>query len=374
VSTILSAPVLDEARIEEFASRLLGTYTESLVALMIDLANRTGLLEVLAAGPDTSTGLAERAGLQERYVRECLGALVTARIVMFEPGPQRYLLPVEHAVCLTGSGALNLAPLARVGTELGRHLGAVARAFREGGGVPYEAYRPQFTDMMDGVSRGLFDSQLVDGILPLAGDLVDRLTAGMRVADLACGTGHAVTVMARAFPRSTFVGYDLSTDAIDGARAEAAELGLSNAAFEVLDLADLPNDLPFEAMCAFDAIHDQVDPARVLARAHAALTAEGTLLMMGIKAASDLEDNLDNPAAPWLYGVSTLHCMTVSLARGGAGLGAVWGERVARQLLADTGFVEVTVHEVPDDPLNLVYVARKRADSDHRGGSGQVTE
>ena len=359
MSTIFSDLVLDEARIEEFASRLLGTYTDSMVALMIDLAHRTGLLEALAAGPGTSTGLAERAGLQERYVRECLGALVTARIVTFEPGSRRYLLPVEHTVCLTGPGPLNLAPMARVGTELGRHLDAVATAFREGGGVPYEAFRPEFTDMMDGVSRGLFDSQLVDGILPLAGDLVDRLAAGIRVADLGCGTGHAVTVMGRAFPRSTFVGYDLSTDAIDVARAEAAELELSNAAFEVLDVADLPSDPPFDAMWAFDAIHDQADPAGVLARAHAALTADGTFLMMDIKAASDLEDNLDNPFAPWLYGVSTLHCLTVSLARGGAGLGTVWGERVARQLLADTGFMDVAVYDVPDDPLDSVYVARK---------------
>lgn len=367
MSTAVTSPGLDGARVEQFAGRLLGIYTDSLVALMIDLANRTGLLDALAGGPGTSEGLAARAGLQERYVRECLGALVTAGIVTFEPGARRYLLPAEHAACLTGGGALNLAPMARVGTVLAGHVGAVARAFAEGGGVPYEAFRPEFTDMMDGLSRGLFDGLLVDGILPLAGDLTDRLATGIRVADLGCGTGHAVTLMARAFPRSTFVGYDLAADAIAVARAEAAELGLTNATFETLDVTDMPTAPPFGAICAFDAIHDQADPAGVLSRARAALAPGGTFLMMDVKAASDLEDNLDNPFAPWLYGVSTLHCTTVSLARGGAGLGTVWGERVARRMLADAGFVDVRVHDVPDDPLDAVYVARKEPGRDRRG-------
>ena len=295
MSIAVTVPPLDEARIERFAGRLLGTYTEGLVALMIDLADRTWLFGALSAGPCTSQELAARAGLQERYVRECLGALVTTRVVGFDPAARGCLLPAEPTVCLTGDGSPNLAPMARVGTVLAGHVGAVARAFREGGGVPYEAFRPEFTDMMDGVSRGLMDSQLVGGILPLAGDLVDRLTAGIRVADLGCGTGHAVTVTARAFPRSRFVGCDLATDAIDAARAEAAALGLTNAAFETLDVAALPAAPPFDAICAFDAIHDQADPGGVLARAHAALGPGGTLLMMDVKAASDLADNLDDP-------------------------------------------------------------------------------
>lgn len=361
MSTAIPTRAPDEARIEQFAERLLGIYTDSVVALMIDLASRTGLLDALAAGPDTSHGLAARGNLHERYVRECLGALVTAEIVTYEPVSRQYLLPAEHAACLTGGGSLDLAPMARVGTVLAGHVSSVARAFAEGGGVPYEQFRPEFTDMMDGVSRGLMDSQLVDGILPLAAGLVDRLAAGIRVADLGCGTGHAVTVMARAFPRSTFTGYDLAADAIEAARAEAAGLGLTNASFGTLDVAALPLDPPFDAVCAFDAIHDQADPAGVLARTHAALVPGGTFLMMDVKAASDVEDNIGNPFAPWLYGVSTLHCTTVSLARGGAGLGAVWGERVARQMLADAGFVDVTVHDVPDDPFDVVYVAHKAA-------------
>src|SRR5687768_7219097 len=177
----LRPAVLDKARIGQFAERLFGTYTESVVTLVLDLAHRTGLLETLGAGPGTSQELAERAGLTERYVRECLGALVTAGIVDYDPDQRRYTLPAEHAVCLTGPGSLNLAPFAQAMSLLARHVPGVANAFRHGGGVPYRAFRPEFAAVMDGMSRGLMDGQLLDGILPLAGDLTERLAAGIRV-------------------------------------------------------------------------------------------------------------------------------------------------------------------------------------------------
>jgi SAM-dependent methyltransferase len=352
---------LDEARVEQFAGRLMATYTEATVTLMIDVASRAGLLEALAAGDGTSTDVAHRAGLVERYVRECLGSLVTAGIVEYDPATRRYALPPEHAACLTGPGSLNLTPLARLNTLLARHVDGVTRAFREGGGVPYEEFRPEFTDVVDAGNRGLLDEQLTAGILPATGALPARLAAGTRVADIGCGTGHAVNLLARAYPRSSFVGYDLAPDAIARARAEAAEWGLPNASFEVQDVRQLPTDPPFGAVFAFDAIHDQADPAGVLARVHAALEPGGVFVMVDIKAASALEDNVGNPIAPWIYGVSTLHCLTVSLAQGGAGLGTAWGEQLALQMLAEAGFVDVTVHDVPDDPFDSVYLALKAA-------------
>ena len=354
----MSTDTIDESRLERFTERLFTTYTEGVVTLMIDLAHRTGLLEALGAGPGTSTELAERAGLVERYVRECLAALVTARIVDHDPSTGRYALPPEHAACLTGPGSLNIAPFSRITTLLATHVPGVARAFQEGGGVPYDAFRPEFTEVMDAMSRGLLDGQLLDGILPLTGDLPDRLDAGIRVADVGCGTGHAVNLMARAYPRSTFVGYDIAEDAIAAARTEAAGWRLANARFEVLDATRLPVDPPFDAVFAFDAIHDQADPAGLLARIRAALAPDGVFVMLDVKGASTVEDNVGNPFAPWLYGVSTLHCMTVSLAQGGAGLGTMWGRQLALRMLADAGFGEVALHDVPDDPFDSLYVAR----------------
>lgn len=353
---------IDEARVEDFAERLFGFYTSGMLGYMIDLANRTGLFEALAAGSGTSTEVAASAGLNERYVRECLGALVTGGVVTYDATTGTYTLPPEHAVCLTGTGSQNLAPFSRGNTLLAQHVEGVARAFREGGGVPYEEFRPDFTGVMDGMSRGLFDAQLVEEILPLVDGLPARLSDGIRVADIGCGTGHSTNLMARAYPRSTFVGYDLAEDALEQARTEAADYELDNVSFEVLDVTQLPADPPFDAVFAFDAIHDQRDPATVLDRIFEALAPGGVFVMMDIKASSRLENNVGNPLAPLLYGISTLHCMTVSLAYDGAGLGTVWGEELARKMLADAGFdQDVHVHDVPDDPLDSIYVARKAA-------------
>jgi SAM-dependent methyltransferase len=353
-----AAPGLDESRADAFAGTLFQMYTSGVVVLMVDLAHRTGIFEALAGDDGTSQEIADRAGLVERYVRECLGALVTARIVDYTPATGTYHLPPEHARHLTGSGSQNLAPLARVGPLLANHVDEVGVAFREGGGVPYEVFRPDFTDTMDGLSRGLFDEQLVPALVPLVPGLAERLDEGVRAIDIGCGTGHSTTVLARAFPRSSFIGYDLSDEALGRGRQEASRWGLGNVRFEALDLVDLPADPPADVVFAFDVIHDQAAPATVLQRVHDALAPGGVFVMMDTRASSHLEENLDNPFAPLLYGISTLHCMTVSLARDGAGLGTVWGEELAREMLADAGFGAVEVHEVPDDPLDSLYVAR----------------
>jgi SAM-dependent methyltransferase len=351
----------DQDRAEAFAGRLLELYTGGLLGLMVDIGHRTGLFAAAAAGPATSAELADRADLQERYVREWLGAMVTGGIVDHDPAGGTYRLPAEHAACLTGPGSANLAPMSRLGTHLAKHVDAVARAFREGGGVPYAAFRPEFTDVMDALGRGVFDELLVEALVPLVPGLAERLESGARVADVGCGTGHAMVLLAAAYPASTFVGYDLATDAIARARSEAAAAGLANARFEVRDAAALTVEEPFDVVFVFDAVHDQVAPDAVLERIHAALAPGGTFVMVEPRASSDLAGNLANPLAPLLYSVSTMHCLTVSLAGGGAGLGAAWGEELARSMLADAGFRDMAVHEAPGDPLNSVFVASRPA-------------
>ncbi|CRK57382.1 Possible transcriptional regulatory protein [Alloactinosynnema sp. L-07] len=356
--TTVADQIFDESKVEEFAGMLIDTYSRSLLTFMIDIGHRTQLFDATAQGPATSVELAERAGLQERYVREWLGALVTGGVFTYDPITHTYTLPAEHAACLCGAGSSNLAVVSLISALLGSHLDEVVTAFREGGGVSYEQFRPRFTDVMDSMSRGLFDGQLINGVLPSTGDLPRRLEKGIRVADIGCGTGHAVNLLATAYPASDFVGYDFSPDAIDRARAEAAALGLTNARFEVCDVAALPAE-PLDAVFAFDAIHDQADPAGVLRGVYDVLVPDGVFVMFDIKASSNLEDNIGNPAAPLLYSVSVLHCMTVSLARDGAGLGTVWGEQLARKMLGEAGFEVASVSDVPDDPLDCVYLCRK---------------
>jgi SAM-dependent methyltransferase len=356
-TTTRTDTAVDSAAVEACTQRIFGAYVDSVLVLMIDLADRTGMLDGLVVAPGTSQEVAVRTGLDERYVRECLSALVTGGLVGYDPGTGHYRLSNEQALCLTGEQATNLAPLSRLPTLLAHHVAEGAEVVRAGGGIPYERFRPDFTAVMDGISRRVFDGPLLETIVPLDDALPERLARGIRVADIGCGTGHSTVVLAEAFPASSFVGYDLSDDALEVGRAEARAAELSNVTFEQLDVRELPDDPPFDLVVGFDVIHDQVDPSGVLDRVFRALTPGGRFLMLDIRAASRLEDNLVNPLAPFLYGISTLHCMTVSLAHGGAGLGTVWGEQVARSMLADAGFVDVTVHEVPDDPLNQVYLA-----------------
>jgi SAM-dependent methyltransferase len=362
-ATILTSPAppaaLDEARVDEFATELLSHYTSGMLTLMVDLGHRTGLFAAAGEGPATSEELAARAGLNERYVREWLGALVTGGIVRYDPGAAMYTLPVEHAVVLTGVGSTNLAGLAQINTHLGKHLEQVAESFRHGGGVPYSEFRPEFTDVMDAASRSTFDELLVEHWLALVPAVVDRLRAGARVADIGCGTGHSTVVLAAAFPTSTFLGIDIAEDAIARATAEADARAVANAHFRVADAARFSPHESFDVVFSFDAIHDQVDPRAVVTRTFDALASGGTYVMVEPAASSDLDDNIDNPMAPWLYGVSTLHCLTVSLAHAGAGLGTAWGERRARELLTDVGFVDIAVHAAPGDPLDAIFVATK---------------
>jgi len=255
---------VDKKRVQEFARKVFGLYTSGVLTLLIEIGWRTGAFEALAKGPGTSEEIAARAGLDERYVREWLGAMATGGIVDYDAAARRFTLPAEHAMCLTGTSSRNLAPGSQGVRMLAARSPRVTECFRAGGGVSYAEFRPDFTEAMDASWRLLYDGLLIKGFLPLAKGLPERLRAGIRVADLGCGTGHAVNVMAREYPASTFVGYDLAEDAIARARSEATGLGLANARFEVLDVTRLPAEPKWDLLTSFDAIHDQRDPAAVL--------------------------------------------------------------------------------------------------------------
>jgi SAM-dependent methyltransferase len=347
---------LDRQRVQDFARRLFGHYTSGMLALMVDIGHRTGLFEAAGKGAATSRELADRAVLDERYVREWLGAMVTGGIVDYDPSSGTFTLPAEHAVCLTGTSSRNLASNSQLLAMLAKRLPRVAECFKTGGGVPYSEFRPDFTDYMDASWRLLYDGLLIKGFLPVVKGLPERLAEGIRVADLGCGTGHAINLMAREYPRSDFVGYDIAADAVERARAEARGMSLSNARFEVADVASSLQG-PFDLITSFDSIHDQRDPAAVLRNAAGALAPGGVYLAIEPRASSKLEENVQNPFAPWMYGVSVLHCMTVSLAVGGAGLGTVWGEQTARRLLAEAGFGSVDAVPAPG-PQNTIFVCR----------------
>ena len=353
---------LDAARADAFAERMLGALNDAALILLTSLGQRTALFDTMAElPPSTSAHIADQAGLQERYVREWLGGIVAGGVVEYDPGEGTYRLPAEHAAALTrASGPNNMGAIAAYVPVLASVEDEVAECFHTGGGVPYSSY-PRLQEVMAEDTGAVFDATLIDTTLPLSPGLVDRLRHGIDVADVGCGAGHAINLMAKQFPNSRFVGYDVSEDGISRARREAQRLELRNARFEVKDLATLDETGGYDLITAFDAIHDQAQPAKVLGAIAAALAPEGTFLMVDFAASSKLDGNVDHPLGPTLYMFSVLHCMTVSLAQDGAGLGTMWGEQQALDMLGAAGFGSVDAKRIDGDPFNNYYVARRQS-------------
>lgn len=345
---------------ERFAERIIGAIDAASVALLMSIGHQTGLFDTLAnLSSATSAELAEAAGLDERYVREWLGGMAAGRIIDYDAATLTYALPPHRAAVLTrAAGPGNLARVAQFIPLLAEVEQKVIGCFRRGGGLSYAEY-PRFHTLMAEQSGEVADAALVEAILPLADGLPDLLRAGADVADFGCGSGHAINVMAQAFPASRFCGVDFSEEALAAGTEEARRLGVSNVSFQRADLAAYDAVAAVDVITAFDAIHDQAHPAQVLANIHRALRPGGVFLMVDIKSSSRVEDNVGVPMAPYLYTVSTMHCMSVSLGLGGDGLGTCWGRELALSMLADAGFSDVTVREIESDPINDYYVARK---------------
>ncbi|KUM40624.1 class I SAM-dependent methyltransferase [Arthrobacter sp. EpRS71] len=350
-------PTPTQDSVEQAAGRMIGILNDSSIALLIVVGHQTGLFETLAVLPAAGSGLiADAAGLNERYVREWLGGMTSAGIIHYQADRGTYSLRPEYVHVVTGPGTDNLARSLQYVPLMGEVVPKVVQAFRAGGGTSYEDY-PRFHHIMAAESAAVNDSSLVETILPLTG-CVDALRSGISVADIGCGEGHAMNLLATSFPASTFTGYDFSAEALASARAEASAAGLSNVRFALQDVSRLEAAEQFDVVTAFDAIHDQARPAEVLKNIRTALKPDGTFLMVDINASSRLEDNVQLPWAAFLYTISTFHCMAVSLGQGGDGLGTVWGKQRATDMLRDAGFRTVEVKELEEDPFNAYFIAR----------------
>ena len=354
-------PELDMAKVEAFGARMMDILNLGMTANMMSIGHQAGLFDAMAglAGYATSAEIAEAAGLDERYVREWLGAMTTSHVVDYDGGKGGYSLPAEHAALTTrAAGPNNFATYTQLIPMCGSIEAELLEAFRDGGGVPYSSY-PRFHAAMREISGAVFDAALVDVTLPLVPGAIEALRSGIRVADVGTGSGHAINVMAKAFPDSTFIGFDIAEQALAVGRTEAAEWGLDNAEFEVHDAADLTHVGSFDLVTTFDAVHDQVDPVAMVQGIFDMLKPGGYWLCVDIQASSHVGENLEHPLGTFFYSVSCAHCMTVSLAHGGAGLGAVWGVQTAREMFTDAGFVDLEIHNVEGDVTNNYYVCRK---------------
>ena len=352
--------VTEDAGSSEFAERMSRMLNEAALALMVSVGHRTGLFDVMAAMPGTTSAeIAAGAALDERYVREWLAVMTTGGIVDHDGAAGSFSLPSGHAAWLTrAAGPDNLAIQVQYVGMLALVEDQIVDCFRTGGGVPYSAF-PKFQALMAEDSGAVHDATLIEVTLPLIPGLVDRLRKGIDAADVACGSGHAINLMAEAFPRSRFVGFDISDTGLAAATAEASRKALTNVRFEKRDAARLGETARYDLITTFDSVHDQAGPDLVLAGIAQALRPAGVYLCVDIAASSKLSDNLDHPLGPFMYTVSCMHCMTVSLAVGGMGLGAMWGEQKAREMLRDAGFTSVDAAHVDDDIVNTYFIATK---------------
>jgi len=349
--------VLDRDRIEAFLDRFTGFLTGATTIGLLAVADRSGLNSYLGEHTSgTAADIAEGARLDERYVTEILSGLAAAGVVEYEPSTKVFSLPPEHALFLSSEispyfmgGWLDMMP------SILSQVEGVAKATVHGGGVGFEEFG---RTIIRGIDRGNAPSQrifLTSKWLPAISGMVEQLEGGIRVADIGSGSGTAAILMAQAYPNSEVVGYDISDDSVSVARSRAEDI--PNVEFHGYTAEDIPTEPGFDLITSFDVIHDLADPMSGLKRIREALRPDGSYLMMEPKASSHLENNLNDRGA-LLYGVSTLHCMTQSLAQNGAGLGASWGEEMAREYATEAGFASFNRLETITNRFSAFYLLK----------------
>jgi 2-polyprenyl-3-methyl-5-hydroxy-6-metoxy-1,4-benzoquinol methylase len=354
----------DTRRAENFSNSLIDTLNKSALAFMISIGHRSGLFDTMASLDVFTTGeLAAASNLNERYVREWLGAMVTGGVVDYSGETKKFNLPPEHAAFLTRrAGADNMSVFMQYAAVMGNVEDEILECFKNGGGVPYSRF-PRFHEVMAEDSGQSVLSSLESHIIPLVPGLYEKLKSGIGVLDVGCGSGRIINKMASMFPHSQFTGMDLSSEAIGNAQKEACDAGLSNVDFVEKDLSDFHQTAPFEQydlITTFDAIHDQGKPLNVLKGIYRSLKNDGIYLMQDISGSGNLEQDKIHPLGIFLYTVSTMHCMTVSLAQeGGEGVGAMWGEEMTRDYLKEAGFTSVATNKLAHDIQNNWYVVMK---------------
>jgi len=356
VSTELKDQV-DEAVVEAFAERVLADYAGANAFFMASIGDRLGLFKALAKdGTATSEELAERTGLQERYLREWLGGMAAARYLDYEPSTARYKLPAERVPVLAEEAGPAFFGCAffDFSTNFGETYHQLLDAFRTGGGVSQEAYGREVAESIERFTAPWFEHMLVELWLPEMPTVTTKLTEGASVCDIGCGQGRALIKLALAFPRSTFLGLDVYEPAVRAAEAAAEEAGVADRVrFEVRDASQVLAG-PYDVITTFDVVHDAVDPSAILRVIRASLDPEGRYVCVDINCAELPEENT-GPFGTVLYGLSLAYCLPVSLAEGGAGLGTLGlPESKLTELALEAGFSEIRRLPI-DNPFNSVY-------------------
>jgi SAM-dependent methyltransferase len=349
---------VDESKLNEFLGQFVQDLGATVQAGLVVIGHRLGLYRAMAgAGPLTPAELAERTGTAERYVREWLAAQASGGYVAYDPVSERFSLPEEQAFALADPDGLAYLPGAfKLALASLKAEPRIAEAFRTGAGV---GWHEQDAEVFDGCEMFFapgYRANLVESWIPALDGVEARLQAGAQVADVGCGHGASTIIMAKAYPRSTFVGFDYHQRSIDWARKAASDAGVSDRVrFEVAPADSFGGD-GYDLVATFDCFHDMGDPAGAATHIRRALADDGTWLLVEPAAGDHLKDNL-NPVGRLYYGFSVLLCVPNALSQQPkAVLGNQAGEARTRELTAAGGFTRF--RRAAETPFNLVYEVR----------------
>lgn len=352
---------MDAEALKNYAKLVFGSLGGAMTSAMIFLGDRLGLYRALSgAGAMTSTELAEKTQLSERWIREWLHQQGASGVLEFR-GEGRFALSPEGEAVLAdeshpafGAGFFSQLPQMLAVAE------KLPESFRTGLGLPYDAFGPEGAR---GIERGCgpwFRALLVPMVLPRIDGVVPALEKGVAVADVGCGAGVALIEMAKAFPNSEFHGYEISRHALDRAEKNRADACVDNLSFHDAALDPLPTEERFAFVTTIDCLHDMTNPAAAVAAIRRSIRSDGAWLIADIKAHDSYEENVErNPMAAMMYGTSVLACMSSALSEpDGAGLGTLgFPETLARRMAKDAGFTRFETLDL-DHPVNAFYVVR----------------
>ncbi|MEX2238513.1 MAG: class I SAM-dependent methyltransferase [Dehalococcoidia bacterium] len=349
---------LDTDQMMAFTFKMVGDLAAAINGGLIYAGDRLGLFKLLAAeGPLTTDQLAAKTGFQERYLREWASALTAGEILDYDPQAKTFAISAEKAMVLANEdspvfvmGGFQMVP---------DHYDKVPqfmKAMQEGGGIPYSEYSD---DTFEGTERFFkpgYVNSLVDQWLPATG-LKERLEQGGKVADVGCGRGWAIITMARAFPKSTFYGFDNHAPGIEAATANARKEGAAaNATFEERGGNELPQTGDFDLISNLDSLHDMVDPEGCARSVRGALKPDGGWFVVEPNVSDKLEENI-GPVGRAFYSFSSLQCMPASLSQGGKGYGACMGPGRLNQIAREAGFTRAERLPI-DNPFNALWLFR----------------
>lgn len=347
---------VDEARLNEFLGRAVGDLGAAASAVLVSIGDELGFYKELAKGALSPAALAQRTNTNERYVREWLGNQAASGYVTLDEKTNEYFLTEEQSLCLANpNGPVDLPGAYLVIRDLFHVRDRALENFRTGNGMEWGEHHPCLFHGTERFFRAGYNANLLSAWLPALDGVVEKLTKGGRAADVGCGHGASTILLAKAFPKSTFIGYDYHPPSIEVARQRAKEADVSNATFEVADAANY-KDGDFDLIAFFDCLHDMADPVGAARHARSALKSDGNCMIVEPFAGDKVSDNL-NPVGRLYYGASSLICVPVSLAKKGPALGAQAGEKRLKEIVVEkAGFARF--RRATETPFNLILEAR----------------